>query len=112
MYVIFYREKNRHNGRDSDNRDMNTDSTSSSPSLPFPLNSPFLTVAAIFQKQSTTTLLSKVWSPVLLCMSTSSYIHIFDIDADADKGTDASAFSSAAGRCDISILICFTVESV
>lgn len=64
--------------------------------LPFPLSSPSLTEAAVFQRQNTFSISSTTWTPVLLCLSTAGYLHMFDIDPAGESGTDASAFSNVA----------------
>ena len=66
------------------------------PRLPFPLRSPSLLESAVFQKQGVSTMLSKTWSPVLLCFSSAGYLHIFDIDPKGEMGTDSSAFGNVA----------------
>ena len=64
--------------------------------LPFPLSSPSLTESAVFQRQNTFSISSTTWTPVLLCLSTAGYLHMFDIDPSGESGTDASAFSNVA----------------
>jgi len=66
--------------------------------LPFPMHSPQLRNAAIFAKK-TATVLKTIWTPVLLCLTAAGIVHVFDLDADADRepGTVA-AFSNAAQR--------------
>ena len=64
--------------------------------LPFPLSSPSLTESAVFLRQNTFSISSTTWTPVLLCLSTAGYLHMFDIDPLGESGTDASAFSNVA----------------
>ena len=66
------------------------------PRLPFPLRSPSLLESAVFQKQGVSTMLSKTWSPVLLCLSAAGYLHLFEIDPKGEMGTDSSAFGNVA----------------
>lgn len=68
------------------------------PRLPFPLRSPSLTESSIFQRQNVVSMMTKTWSPVLLCLSSAGYLHIFDMDPKGELGTDASAFSNVAEK--------------
>ena len=66
--------------------------------LPFPLRSPSLTESAVFQRQDSTSIISTKWTPVLLCLSSAGFLHMFDIDPKGEQGTDSSAFSNIAGQ--------------
>jgi hypothetical protein len=66
------------------------------PQLPFPLRSPSLLESSIFYRLSSSSLLSKTWTPVLLCLSAAGYLHVFDIDPQGEMSTDTSAFSNIA----------------
>lgn len=66
--------------------------------LPFPMHSPQLRSVAIFYKK-TAMVLKTVWTPVLLCLTLAGLVHVFDLDADADREPgNVAAFSNAAQR--------------
>eukprot|EP00596_Hydrurales_sp_CCMP1899_P000755 CAMPEP_0119044670 /NCGR_PEP_ID=MMETSP1177-20130426/33414_1 /TAXON_ID=2985 /ORGANISM="Ochromonas sp, Strain CCMP1899" /LENGTH=541 /DNA_ID=CAMNT_0007015127 /DNA_START=39 /DNA_END=1661 /DNA_ORIENTATION=- len=96
------RDKGRDRGRDQDeDREMGYQIPGGNevcPRLPFPLRSPSLLESATFSKQTNVSLISKTWSPVLLCLSSAGYIHIFDMDPEGEGGSEAASFSNAAGR--------------
>lgn len=66
------------------------------PQLPFPLNSPSLLESSIFYRLSSSTMLSKTWTPVLLCLSAGGFLHVFDLDPQGEMSSDTSAFSNIA----------------
>ena len=56
-----------------------TESFDTPPPLPFPLHSPFILESALFYKRSPSVIMAS-WTPVLVCLTRSRILHIFELD--------------------------------
>jgi hypothetical protein len=75
------------------------ESVDTPPPLPFPLHSPHLQESAIFYRRQVHQLVLTAWVPVLLCLTRTRVLHIFELDPDAEREQGAvAAFSNAARR--------------